>query len=219
LLLEAIVAAYSLVVSKSMTQNCNSVKTIVLSVSNFGIDCPFPSAVLDDLSKLPAIEQIWLEINNISGTLPPSIGNATTLVVLSLGVSNDVGGPNLGQTGGFGGKIPEELGKLVNLNTLNLGGNNFTGGVPPEILSLSLLNLLDLGQINLTGEIPPWLGNMTSLTNLWLRGNELTGSIPPSLGKLVNLTWLDLTVNSLTGPILTASHHLSTWRLLPCLVL
>jgi Leucine-rich repeat (LRR) protein len=79
---------------------------------------------------------------------------------------NDVGGPNLGQTGGFGGQIPKELGKLVNLNTLQLGGNNFSGGVPPEILNMSLLNTLDLGQMNLAGEIPPWLGNMTSLSNL-----------------------------------------------------
>jgi LRR receptor-like serine/threonine-protein kinase FLS2 len=108
------------------------------------------------LSKLPAIEQIWLDINNFSGTLPPSIGNATTLVQLGLGFSNNPGDTNLGQTGGFGGQIPKELGKLVNLNTLFLGGNNFTGGVPP-ILNMSLLNYLDFGQMNLTGEIPPWL--------------------------------------------------------------
>jgi hypothetical protein len=107
-----------------------------------------------------------MEWNNFSGTLPPSIGNATTLVCLSLGVSGGVGDLNLGQTGGFGGQIPEELGKLVNLNTLQLGGNNFSGGVPPEILNMSLLNTLDLGQMNLAGEIPPWLGNMTSLSNL-----------------------------------------------------
>jgi Leucine-rich repeat (LRR) protein len=142
-----------------------------------------------------------MEMNNFSGTLPPSIGNATTLVYLSLGLSNDVGGPNLGQKGGFGGQIPEELGKLVNLNILNLGGNNFSGGVPPELQSMSLLNTLDLGQMDLTGEIPPWLGNMASLRTLVLRGNELNGSIPPSLGKLVNLTAIDLSSNSLTGPI------------------
>jgi Leucine-rich repeat (LRR) protein len=142
-----------------------------------------------------------MEDNNFSGTLPPSIGNATTLVQLSLGISNNEGGPNQGQTGGFGGQIPKELGKLVKLTKLRLGGNNFTGGVPPEILNMSLLNILDFGQMNLTGEIPPWLGIMTSLTWLFLRGNELNGSIPPSLGKLVNLTWLELSSNSLTGPI------------------
>jgi Leucine-rich repeat (LRR) protein len=153
------------------------------------------------LSKLPAIEVIWMESNNFSGTLPPSIGNATTLVILSLGISSDVGGPSEGQTGGFGGQIPEELGKLVKLNTLNLGGNNFTGGVPPELLNMSLINTLDIGQMNLAGEIPPWLGNMTSLNILVLRGNELNGSIPPSLGELVNLTKIMLSTNSLTGPI------------------
>jgi Leucine-rich repeat (LRR) protein len=158
-------------------------------------------AVLDDLSKLPAIETIWMEMNNFSGTLPPSIGNATSLVTLSLGISNFLDGPSLGQTGGFGGLIPKELGKLVNLTTLNLGDNNFTGGLPPELVNLSSLSLADFGGINLIGEIPPWLGNMPSLTMLLLRNNELVGSIPSSIGQLVNLTWIDFSNNSLTGPI------------------
>jgi Leucine-rich repeat (LRR) protein len=153
------------------------------------------------LSKLPAIELISMEVNNFSGTLPPSIGNATTLVVLSLGLSTVLGGRNLGQTGGFGGQIPKGLGKLVNLTELNLGGNNFPGGFPPELLNMSLLNSLDFGDMNLTGEIPAWLGNLTSLETLLLRNNELNGSIPPSLGKLHNLNWIDFSNNSLTGPI------------------
>jgi Leucine-rich repeat (LRR) protein len=161
----------------------------------------FPCAVLDDWSKLPAIEQIYMEINNFSGSLPPSIGNATTLQHLSLGQSAYAGDPNAGQKGGFGGQIPKELGKLVNLIELDLGGNNFTGGIPPELVNMSSLQDLDVGQINLKGEIPPWLENMTSLRSLILRGNELTGTIPPSLCKLVNLTRIDLSSNTLTGPI------------------
>jgi hypothetical protein len=51
----------------------------------------FPCVALDDLSKLPAIRQISIEVNSFSGTLPPSIGNATTLVYMSLGLTNGLG--------------------------------------------------------------------------------------------------------------------------------
>lgn len=41
-------------------------------------------AVLEELSQHPGIEWISLEHNSFKGTLPPSIGNATTLHWLDL---------------------------------------------------------------------------------------------------------------------------------------
>ena len=74
----------------------------------------FPYVALDDLSKLPAIQQIFIEVNSFLGTLPPSIGNATTLVYMSLGLSNGLGpSQNLGQIGGFGAKFQRSLANLI----------------------------------------------------------------------------------------------------------
>ena len=158
-------------------------------------------AALEELSTLPAIEQIGLDGNAFTGTLPPSIGNAITLNYLSMGVS-DAAVCSTGQRGGgFGGQIPKELGKLVNLSTLWLGCGNLSGQIPSELGNLTLLTSFDLGQNNLSGEIPPSLGSMALLNELVLFNNELSGPIPSYLENMTSLTYLDLACNSLTGSI------------------
>ena len=101
-------------------------------------------AVLEELSTLPAIEQIGLDDNAFTGTLPPSIGKAITLNYLTIGESDPVCARGQ-RGGGFGGQIPKELGKLVNLSTLWLGCNNLSGQIPPEIGNLTPLTSFDLG--------------------------------------------------------------------------
>ena len=105
------------------------------------------------------------------------------------------------RTGGFGGQIPAELGNLVNLSTLYLGGNSFIGVIPPEIENMTLLNQLDLSENNLTGIIPPSLGYLVNLDSIQLHTNNLSGSIPESFTSLTQLTVLHLGWNGLTGPI------------------
>ena len=127
--------------------------------------------------------------NDLSGPIPPELGNLANLTSLRLR-SNELTGP-----------IPPELGNLISLTRLELWDNELTGSIPPELGNLASLTSLELWQNNLTGPIPPELGNLTSLTNLELSGNNLTGPIPPELGNLVNLTYLGLGGNNLTSPI------------------
>ena len=104
---------------------------------------------------------------------------------------------------GLSGPIPTELGRLSNLTSLNLGGNDLTGPIPTELGELVSLTGLWLYSNSLTGPIPTELGRLSNLTNLNLANNDLTGPIPTELGELVSLTWLSLSSNSLTGPIPT----------------
>ncbi|KAG0618631.1 hypothetical protein M758_4G079900 [Ceratodon purpureus] len=163
-----------------------------VSNNNFSGDI---TTALDDLSKMPTIERIDMNNNSFTGTLPPSIGNATSLVYLNLDIG--VGEPAVE---GPLGRIPKELGKLVHLKVLILGGN-FTGEIPPELQNIPSLDYLDLERSSLGGEVPSWLGNWTSLTRLRLWQSQFNGSIPPTLGNLVNLTQLTLERNNLIGPI------------------
>ena len=76
------------------------------------------------------------------------------------------------------GPIPRELGRLVNLEWLNLSSNALTGPIPRE------------------------LGRLVNLETLYLSHNDLSGSIPAELGKLVNLERLDLAYAwGLSGPL------------------
>ena len=127
--------------------------------------------------------------NNLSGSIPPAIGNLSNLDQLILSDNN------------LSGSIPPEIGTLTNLNTLNLSGNALTGSIPPEIGNLSNLDWLSLADNNLSGSIPPVIGNLSNLDWLNLADNNLTGPIPPEIGNLSNLDWLHLSDNNLTGPI------------------
>ena len=99
------------------------------------------------------------------------------------------------------GEIPSEIGKLTNLEYIDLYDNQLTGEIPAELGNLSNLKRLDLGSNYLTGEIPSELGNLSNLKRLNLGSNQLTGSIPSELGNLSSLDYLDLCGNLLVGEI------------------
>ena len=99
------------------------------------------------------------------------------------------------------GEIPAELGNLVNLQELHLGGIQWTGQIPAELGNLVNLQGLSLGGGQLTGRIPAELGNLANLKSLYLGNNQLTGDIPAELGSLANLEGLYLNDNQLTGEI------------------
>jgi Leucine-rich repeat (LRR) protein len=101
------------------------------------------------------------------------------------------------------GKIPTEIGQLVNLNELELDNNKLTGKIPTEIGQLVNLNSLDLDNNKLTGKIPTEIGQLVKLHFLSLYDNKLTGKIPTEIGQLVNLNKLYLYNNKLTGEIPT----------------
>ena len=143
-----------------------------------------------------------LRKNQLTGELPPELGNLTYLVTLNLG-SNQLAG-----------KIPSELGDLGNLVRLYLYSNDLTGEIPSNLGNLHRLNLLFLYGNQLTKEIPPELGNLSNLNSLHLDYNRLTGEIPAQLGDLTNLISLDLGHNRLTGTIPTALGALSNLMVL-----
>ena len=104
------------------------------------------------------------------------------------------------------GEIPEEIGKLTNLESLRLGANKLTGKIPKEIGKLINLERLYLhnkkyNNNNLKGEIPKEIGKLINLKYLYLSDNKLSGEIPKEIGKLINLIDLDLSNNQLYGEI------------------
>ncbi|MCY4437936.1 MAG: PQQ-dependent sugar dehydrogenase [Chloroflexi bacterium] len=133
--------------------------------------------------------ELRLQRNQLSGEIPPELGNLTSLT--SLWLNNNQ----------LSGKIPPELGNLTNLRELRLLRNQLSGEIPPELGNLTNLTELRLNHNQLSGEIPPALGNLASLTDLRLDWNQLSGDIPPELGSLANLADLRLQRNLLSGDI------------------
>ncbi|XP_044510118.1 probable LRR receptor-like serine/threonine-protein kinase At3g47570 [Mangifera indica] len=168
------------------------------------------------------VTMLKLKSQKLAGSMPPSIGNLSSLAVIDLRNNN------------FFGKVPQEIGRLKHLQTLNLSNNYFSGSIPTnlsrcenlgifganhnefigqipdKLSSLSKLEYLGLTGNNLTGRIPAWIGNLSSLFLLSLAQNNLQGEIPKELGQLSALRFFQLSMNNLSGTIPSSIYNLST---------
>ncbi|PWA64223.1 leucine-rich repeat protein [Artemisia annua] len=164
-------------------QNCNLTGVLPVSIGNLS----------NQLSSL------YLDDNQLFGSLPSSIGSLVGLTILRLGANR------------FKGKIPTTVGKLQKLQHLSLHSNHFSGRIPDAIGNLSLLNVVYLYSNKLEGHIPSSLGNCKNLNGLHLRYNRLSGKIPKQLLQLPSLTYfLDISHNSLSGSISSEIKDLKT---------
>jgi len=150
-----------------------------------------------------------LHFNNLSGFLPPEIGDLTELRKFHMGY-NSVSGP-----------IPPEFGNLTALTQAYLYSNALTGEIPAELGGLSQLAELWLYDNELKGPLPPEVGDMTGLTRLILTKNTgLSGPLPGSLTGLEELTELLMGETGLCAPV---NDEFNEWlegipkrRVVPC---
>ena len=152
----------------------------------------------DECYSIENIDSLNLFNNQLTGSIPPEIGNLTNLTYLNLG--EDLY-PLNAERNQFTGLIPSEIGNLTNLTFLNLSRNQLTGYILTEIGNLTNLTRLSLGWNQLTGFIPAEIGDLINLERLHLGDNQLTGSIPPEIGGLSSLSLLHVGNNQLTGLI------------------
>jgi len=80
--------------------------------------------------------------NQLSGSIPPELGNMTAPVDLILGHNR------------LSGRIPPDLGNMTAVKSLNLASNQLNGAIPTELSSLSTLLLLDLSYNALYSDNP-----------------------------------------------------------------
>ncbi|KAM5554373.1 hypothetical protein ABKV19_022647 [Rosa sericea] len=78
----------------------------------------------------------------------------------------------------FEGQIPEFIGKLQGIWSLNLSNNILTGHIPSSLSNLSRLESLDLSHNKLSGEIPQQLAQLDFLSKFNVSHNNLTGPVP-----------------------------------------
>nr|KYP34018.1 putative LRR receptor-like serine/threonine-protein kinase At3g47570 family [Cajanus cajan] len=108
------------------------------------------------------------------------------------------------------GKIPTNLIGCTHLKILFLGGNHLIGNIPFEFGSLWKLQQLYVYNNNLTGGIPSFIGNLSSLTDLSVSANNLEGDIPQEICRLRSLRFLSLDNNQLTGTFPSCLYNISS---------
>ncbi|GER30525.1 leucine rich repeat receptor kinase [Striga asiatica] len=115
----------------------------------------------------PALTDLYLNFNNLTGAIPPEIGKMASLQVLQLSYNQ------------LTGNMPTQMRSLKNLNFLALESNRLTGHIPSDLGNLRSLKSLHFGSNQLSGQIPYTLANNTSLELLDVKNNKLSGLIPP----------------------------------------
>ncbi len=141
------------------------------------------------LGNLAQLEKLLIFGNELTGGIPPEVGKLTNLRELVL-AENSLEGP-----------IPPELGNLVNVNVLYLSINQLSGPIPPELGNMAALERLALFQNRLSGPLPKEIAKLTKLKDLWLVDNAIEGPLPPELGDMVSLEDISLSKNQVSGPI------------------
>ncbi|CAH9113634.1 unnamed protein product [Cuscuta europaea] len=148
----------------------NSLRVVALNLADMDLSGLLPP----QLGNLTFLSVLDLTHNRFTGHLPEGMANLRRLRVLDLG-SNQ-----------FAGEIPSWLSLFPKLQVLSLAGNNFTGLVPQEALfNISGLEVLDLSKNGLKGIIQgaEMCRGLRRLRSLDLSSNEFHGPIPLSNGS------------------------------------
>eukprot|EP01018_Ginkgo_biloba_P036083 Gb_12751 [translate_table: standard] len=173
-------------ISSSLFASCQSLQSFVLNLSANQISGEIPAQLFVNCKSL---KQLEAAANQITGSIPSTLGNLESLLYLDLSKNN------------LQGSIPTQFGQLMNLQYLALAENNITGEIPGVLGQLSSIVVLKLSSNGLTGKIPEGLANLRQLRNLLLDKNKLSGQIPEGFANLSALTVFNVSFNNLSGPI------------------
>ncbi|XP_039685026.1 probable LRR receptor-like serine/threonine-protein kinase At3g47570 [Medicago truncatula] len=147
------------------------------------------------LTNCRYLKYLELSRNHHISNLPKSIGNLTSEYFTA-------------ESCGIDGNIPQEVGNMSNLLTLDLSDNNINGPIPGTFKGLQKLQHLSLSNNGLQGPFIEELCEMKSLGELYLENNKLSGVLPTCLGNMISLIRINVGSNSLNSRI-----PLSLWSL------
>ncbi|CAN1295326.1 Probable LRR receptor-like serine/threonine-protein kinase At3g47570 [Linum perenne] len=171
-------------------------------------------------TSLPNLENFDVARNLLTGSVPPSLSNASNFVLLQLTSNNFTGSmPSMAGSNKLqhfriannslgSGKFNDlsflsSLTNATNLKDLEISRNNFGGRLQQHLGNLSLSNFKVLGFSNnkISGNIPRGIQYLFNLKVLSASNNYLSGTIPSNIGNLKSLEILDLHKNKLSGRI------------------
>ncbi|CAL9168866.1 leucine-rich repeat receptor protein kinase HPCA1 [Musa acuminata AAA Group] len=130
---------------------------------------------------------VLFDNNNLTGSIPPTLGLVETLEVLRLD-KNSLTGP-----------VPSNLNNLTKVAELHLANNQLTGPLP-NLTGMSALSFVDMSNNSFDeSDVPSWFSTLPSLTSLYLEYSRIGGQIPPAIFNYSPLQTVRLKGNRFNG--------------------
>ena len=138
----------------------------------------------DRIGDMACLKTLYLDINNIHGTLPHGLARLGLLEFLNMS----------GNT--LSGELEERaITKLTTLRILDLSFNSMSGELPDCFDCITKLQELNLAGNSFRGILPHSMGSLVNLRHLKLYSNDFCGELPLWLGGMTNLLTLNLSKN------------------------
>ncbi|GLJ38994.1 hypothetical protein SUGI_0794830 [Cryptomeria japonica] len=166
-----------------------------------------------ELGGIPSLEVLYLDNNQLNGSIPTSLRCLSRLSSLNLAKNNLEGYISL--------HFFENATRLVELvlsynkltvliepewippmqfKDLGLGSCNIGGLIPAFLSTQYSLRYLDLSNNSLFGNIPAWFGDLSTLADLYMSHNNLQGELPSTF-DITYYSQIYLDDNMLTGSV------------------
>ncbi|KAI3769941.1 hypothetical protein L6452_01056 [Arctium lappa] len=164
----------------------SSISLLISSISALNSDATFLLSFKHSLLSHPSLLHNW----NHTDPTPCSWTGVTcapqTNSVITLHLPNSQ----------LHGSIPNDLGRLHHLRSLDLSNNFINGTLPTSLFNCSNLQTLSLSSNLISGELPEFVSRLQSLRFLNLSDNGFSGGVP---GGFDSVEVLDLSSNMFNG--------------------
>ncbi len=105
--------------------------------------------------RFPDYLQIYLSNNNLTGSIPESIGNLTELQMFNIDYNK------------ITGKLPSSIGNLKNLEYFYINNNSLSGSLPKEFASIMDVENIHIYNNMFSGDIPQEIQDHPKWAELW----------------------------------------------------